>query len=116
MQAPGNGRRFTAELELCEIDARVRSGTPWSARATAISHSRLWVRSRRMCYPGVKVVARIHHIDDEPFVLVGEVVRCEYDADGMYAIEIALEAAQNRSALGKPRTTPRVRQGTLARG
>ncbi|MEM1331686.1 MAG: hypothetical protein AAGG07_14125 [Planctomycetota bacterium] len=107
---PGCGRRFTAELELCEIDARQRTGAEWAARGVAINHSQVWLRSRRMCYPGARLVIKIHHIDDEPFVLVGSVSTCEYEADGMYDIEVSLEAAQNRGALqgGRPAKRPRL--------
>ncbi len=115
MKEPGGGRRFTAELELSELDTRMRDGAHWSARATAISHSRLWIRSRRMCYPGSKLVVKIHYIDDEPFILIGAVARCEYDAEGMYDLELGLEAAQNRSVLGKSRTLARTRTVVSAR-
>lgn len=115
MKDPAYGRRFTAELELCELDSRKRTGASWPARATAISHSRLWLRSRRMCYLDAKVVTKIHHVDDQPLILVGVVLRCEYDTDGMYDIELGLEAVQNREALGKPRPVARSRVMTAAR-
>lgn len=115
MQDPGCGRRFMAELELCELDVRLRAGSTWAGRAMAISHSRLWLRSRRMCYPGAKLIIKIHHIDDQPLVLVGVVARCEYDADSMYDIEIGLEAVQNRAVLGKPRKPQQTRHASAGK-
>ena len=68
-----------------------------------------------MCYPNSKLVIKIHHIDAEPFVLIGMVNRCEYDTDSMYDIEVSLEAARNRDVLGKTRPTARSRVARATR-
>ncbi|MEO1584616.1 MAG: hypothetical protein AAFR96_08600 [Planctomycetota bacterium] len=84
------GRRFAADIDLCDIDERMRPGPMWTGRSVLISRSRLWIRSRRMCYPNASIGAAIHLIDAEPVVLYGAVRRCEYDADSLYDIEIEL--------------------------
>lgn len=95
----GLGRRFSADVEMCDLDARLRSGPSWPARSVSISTSRLWVRTRRMCYTGARVAVAIHLVDARPVVLVGTIRRCEYDAESMYDVEIELETVPGRDAL-----------------
>lgn len=98
MNESGGGLRpFTAELGMCEIDERGRTGSTWPVRASGISRSRVVVLSRRMCYHGSSVAVGIHLVDDEPFVLIGRVASCEYDQIGLYLIEIALEPKADRA-------------------
>ncbi|USN99360.1 MAG: hypothetical protein H6810_01400 [Phycisphaeraceae bacterium] len=81
---------FDAELEMAEVDERGKLGTPWSARSRTLSRGSLTVTSRRMCYPGRRVLVAIHRVDDEPMVLLGRVVDCAYESDGLYLLELEL--------------------------
>jgi len=85
-----SGVRFDAELDLCELDDRDRPGPTWTGRGRELSRAFLTLRSRRMCYPGRLILAAIHLIDDKPVPLLGRVVSCEYDGDGMYRTELEL--------------------------
>lgn len=84
------GRSFDAEIDLAEIDERNRPGPTWQARARALSRSNLVVCTRRMCYVGRDVVLAVHLIDDRPIPLYGRVFACEYEGDGMHAVDIDL--------------------------
>ena len=99
MDDPVLGRRFTAELDMCDLDERLRPGPPWVARSVAISRSRLWLRSRRMCYPESRVATVFHMLVAGPVILVGIVRRCEYDTDSMYSLELELVPPPNRAAI-----------------
>lgn len=83
-------RRFDAELDLAELDDRSRPGTAWTARARTLTRGALTLTSRRMCYEGRQVVVLVHLIDATPVPLFGRVKACEYDADGMYDVELDL--------------------------
>lgn len=85
-----SGVKFDAELDLCELDDRDRPGTTWTARGRELSRSHLIVRSRRMCYAGKRLLVAVHLVDDLPVPLFGKVVRCDYDGDGLYKVEIEL--------------------------
>jgi hypothetical protein len=84
------GVRFDADLDICELDDRDRPGPAWTARGRELSRSHLIIRSRRMCYPGRRVLAAVHLIDDQPVPLFGKVVSCEYDGEGLYRVDLEL--------------------------
>lgn len=84
------GKPFEAELELGELDGRERPGEPWTARARTLSRSSLVLMSRRMCYPGRMVLVAVHRIDEKPVGLLGKVHGCDYEADGLYRVELDL--------------------------
>src|ERR1043165_3069714 len=76
------GMKFDAELDLCELDERDRPGPTWTGKGRELSRSGMVFRSRRMCYPGRRVLAAVHLIDDMPVPLFGRVASCDYDGDG----------------------------------
>lgn len=84
------GRRFAAELDVCELDDRSRPGSAWAARATELSTSHLVFRSRRMCYPERLLIIAVHLIDDQPVPLFGRVHNCEYIGEGQHRVDIDL--------------------------
>ncbi|MEX2219296.1 MAG: hypothetical protein WD749_11135 [Phycisphaerales bacterium] len=84
------GVRFDADLDLCELDDRERPGPTWTGKGRELSRSHLIFRSRRMCYPGRRILAAVHLIDDQPVALFGRVCSCDYDGDGLYRVEIEL--------------------------
>ncbi len=81
---------FSAEIDLTELDARLRPGLSWSGRAIEISRSHLVFRSRRMCYEERRLLIAVHLIDASPVALYGEVVGCDYDGEGLYRTDLAL--------------------------
>ncbi len=83
-------RPFIAEIDASEIDDRGRPETVWSARAMELGRGRLVFLSRRMCYPGRRLIVMIHLIDHRPAPLHGLVHACEYEADGLYRVELRL--------------------------
>lgn len=87
--------RFDADLDLAEVDERHRPGPAWSARGQALSRSRLIVRTRRMCYPGRRLLVAVHLIDHRPVLLFGSVSTCEYDRDGLYCLDLELAPVPN---------------------
>jgi hypothetical protein len=90
------GVRFDADLDLCELDDRERPGPTWTGKGRELSRSHLAIRTRRMCYPGRRVLAAVHLIDSEPVPLFGRVVACDYDTDGLYRVEIELQRVPER--------------------
>jgi hypothetical protein len=90
------GLKFDAELDLCELDERDRPGPTWSGHGRELSRSHMVFRSRRMCYPGRRVLAAVHLIDDQPVPLFGKVTICDYDGDGLYRVELELQRAPDR--------------------
>lgn len=91
------GRAFTAELDICDLDERLRPGPRWTVRSSLISRSHIVVRSRRMCYHGSRVAMGVHMVDDKPLILIGVVANCEYDTDGLYRVEVAFEDVRDPS-------------------
>jgi hypothetical protein len=87
---PKPGQRFEAELDASELDDRMRPGGTWTARARELSRSSMILMSRRMCYPGRLIVLAVHLIDDAPVPLMGRVIGCDYEADGLYRTELEL--------------------------
>lgn len=87
---PPNFHQFDAELDVAELDERLRPITTWSARGTAVSRSTMSIRSRRMCYQGSLLLIAVHLIDDRPTVLAGRVTACDYDGEGLYAVDLEL--------------------------
>ncbi len=87
---PGGTRPFGAELDACEIDERGRPETVWTARARELGRGSLVFLSRRMCYPGRRLVLLIHLIDSKPAPLYGLVQGCEYEAEGLYRVDLRL--------------------------
>jgi len=84
------GHRFEAEIEVSEMDDRQRPGLPWPARTRELSRSGIVMVSRRMCYPNRLLLLAVHRIDDRPVPLFSRVVDCEYEADGLYRVEVEL--------------------------
>lgn len=82
--------KFDAELDVSEVDDRLRPGSVWTVRGREIGRSRLVFMSRRMCYPSRLLIAAVHLIDDQPVALFGKTVACDYDSDGLYRVEIEL--------------------------
>ena len=89
--------KFDAELDLSELDDRDRPGPPWAGKGRELSRSNMVFRSRRMCYPGRRILAAVHLIDDKPVPLFGKVLTCEYDGDGLYRVELELQKAPDRT-------------------
>lgn len=85
------GRAFSAELDICDLDERLRPGPKWTVRSRTISRGCIAVYSRRMCYHGSRVALGVHMVDAEPLVLVGVVSDCDYESDGRYRIDITFE-------------------------
>ncbi|MGP1272487.1 MAG: hypothetical protein ACTS22_04065 [Phycisphaerales bacterium] len=94
------GRAFTAELDICDLDDRLRPGPRWIVRSRVISRGHIVVHSRRMCYHGSRVALGVHMVDAEPLVLVGIVSHCEYESDGRYRIEIEFENITDQGLIG----------------
>jgi len=84
------GHRFEADIEVSEMDDRQRPGLPWPARTRELSRSAIVMVSRRMCYPNRLLLLAVHRIDDRPVPLFSRVVDCEYEADGLYRVEVEL--------------------------
>jgi len=85
-----SGHRFVADVEVSEIDERMRPGPSWVARSFELSKSHLVMDSRRMCYPGRVLALAVHLIDDRPVPLLGRVVNCQYSDDGLYRVDLDL--------------------------
>lgn len=84
------GVRFTADVDLCELDEHQRAGSIWPARTALLSRSNLVILSRRMSFVGRWVLVAVHLIDDTPTPLMGRVVQCEYHGDSLYKIVLEL--------------------------
>lgn len=84
------GRPFNAELDATELNDRYRPGPTWTARSRELSRAHLVVGARRMTHVGRVVLIAIHLIDDEPVPLMGRVIECDYEAEGMHRITIDL--------------------------
>lgn len=87
---PPTFNEFSAELDVAELDERLRPVTTWSARSTAVNRSTLTFRSRRMCYPKKLLMIAVHLIDDKPTILAGRVTSCDYDGEALYIVEAEL--------------------------
>jgi hypothetical protein len=81
---------FQAEIEAAELDDRARPGPVFEAITRELSRSHLVVTTRRMCYIGRVLVMAIHRIDDRPVPLMGRVVTCDYEIDGLYRVDLDL--------------------------
>lgn len=81
---------FNAELDVAELDERLRPVTTWSARALSVNRSTLGFRSRRMCYAKKLLLIAVHLLDDKPVVLAGRVTSCDYDGEGLYLVDVEL--------------------------
>lgn len=84
-------RRFITELDVSEVDDRSRPGMTWQAKTRELSGSSIILAARRMCYVGTNLIMAIHLIDDEPTILFGRVFACEYEAAGIYLLDVDLE-------------------------
>lgn len=89
-QGPPRAHPFDAELDVCELDDRLRPGQAWAARAIELSRAHLIFRSRRMCYATRQLLIKVHLIDARPVGLFGQVRACEYAGAGQYRVEIDL--------------------------
>lgn len=85
-----SGHRFMADVEVSEIDERMRPGPSWLARSLELSKSHVVLQSRRMCYPGRVLALAVHLIDDRPVPLLARVVNCQYSDDGLYRVDLDL--------------------------
>jgi hypothetical protein len=81
---------FNAELDVAELDERLRPVTTWAARAISVNRSTLGFRSRRMCYAKKLLLVAVHLLDDKPLVLAGRVTSCDYDGEGLYIVDLEL--------------------------
>lgn len=88
--APPTFHEFDAELDVGELDERLRPVTTWSARAMSVNRSSLTFKSRRMCYVKKMLIIAVHLIDDKPTVLAGRVNSCEYIGEGLYEVDVEL--------------------------
>ena len=88
--APPTFHEFDAELDVAELDERMRPITTWSARATSVNRSSMGIRTRRMCYAKRILLVAVHLIDDKPIVLAGRVTSCDYAEEGLYDVELEL--------------------------
>ena len=84
------GARFTADVDLCELDEHQRPGSIWPARTALLSRSNLVILSRRMSFVGRWLLVAVHLIDDTPTPLMGRVTQCDYYADSLYKIVVEL--------------------------
>jgi len=82
------GYEFDAEMDATELDDRDRPGTTWTARGRRLSRSHVEIRSRRMSYPGRRVLLAVHLVDSEPTPLFGIVRSCQYEGEGLYDIAL----------------------------
>lgn len=87
---PPTFHEFDAELDVGELDERLRPTTTWSARAMSVNRSSLTFKSRRMCYTKRMVLIAVHLIDDKPAVLAGRVTSCDYIGEGLYEVDVEL--------------------------
>ncbi|MBX3358738.1 MAG: hypothetical protein KF745_09940 [Phycisphaeraceae bacterium] len=83
--------RFSAELDLAELDGRRRPGMPWIGHGIEISRSELVFLSRKMCYEERLLLVAVHLIDDRPVPLFGSVNGCEYYGEGLYRTSLSLQ-------------------------
>lgn len=104
------GHRFDAPVRVCELDERLRTSSPWPARALELSRSHLVFLSRRMVYHGRTVVVILDLLDDKPTLLCGRVVTCEYDEDGMHRIDMDLVQMPQSESIRKLAEVPKARQ------
>lgn len=88
--APPTFHEFDAELDVAELDERLRPVTTWSARATSVNRSTMGIRTRRMCYAKRILLVAVHLIDDKPIILAGRVTSCDYAEEGLYVVELEL--------------------------
>ena len=84
--------RFEADLDVFEVDERLRPGAPWSARARELSRHAISFVARRMTYPGSMLGIAVHLIDARPVVLYGRVMECEYAGGGRHRSRVEFEA------------------------
>ena len=87
---PPTFHEFDAELDVGELDERLRPVTTWTARATSVNRSSLSFKSRRMCYAKKMLIIAVHLIDDKPTVLAGRVTECDYIGEGLYQVDVEL--------------------------
>ncbi len=87
-----NGHPFDAELDVSELDDRLKPGPAFPGRAAILSRSHLVLLSRRMTYRGRLLLIAIHLIDDTPTPLFGVVESCEYHGDGQHRIVLSLKS------------------------
>ncbi len=84
------GKTFVAELDVAELDDRMRPGPAWGARGRELSRSILVFMSRRMVHAGRLLLVAVHLIDDRPVPLFGRVAECEYEAEGLHKVVMDL--------------------------
>jgi hypothetical protein len=93
------GHPFKAELEAAEVDERSRPGPVWPAKALELSRSHIVITSKRMVYEGRRVVILVHLIDDRPTPLLGRVVTCEYESDGLCRVDLDLISMEGHEGI-----------------
>jgi hypothetical protein len=93
------GAPFEAELDATELDERGRASTTWTARARELSRSNVVFLSRRMTFPGRLLLLAVHRIDDKPVPLFGKVYQCDYEADGLYRVDLDLLPVPDHRAI-----------------
>lgn len=87
-----SGHQFDAELDVSELDDRLKPGPAFPSRAAILSRSHIVLLSRRMTYKGRLLLIAIHLIDDVPTPLFGVVESCDYHAEGQHRIIVALKS------------------------
>ncbi|MDX2016487.1 MAG: hypothetical protein SFY95_02460 [Planctomycetota bacterium] len=93
------GHPFKAELECAELDERSRPGPIWPAKARELSRSHIVLASKKMMYEGRRMLILVHLIDDRPTPLLGRVVTCEYESDGLCKIDLDLLSLEGHETI-----------------
>jgi len=88
------GHPFDAELDLSELDDRLKPGPIFPGRAAILSRSKLVILTRRMTYKGRLLLVAIHLIDDVPTPLFGVVDSCEYHGEGQHRVVLDLRPVE----------------------
>jgi len=88
------GHPFDAELDVSELDERLKPGPPFPGRAAILSRSKLVLLTRRMTYKGRLLLIAIHLIDDVPTPLLGVVDSCDYHGEGQHRIVLSLKPVE----------------------
>lgn len=88
---PIDARPFRAELDICELDERLKPISTWTVRSLLLSRSKIVLLSRRMSFVSRRLLLAVHQIDAQPIPLCGKVADCEYHGEGQYRIVIDLE-------------------------
>lgn len=95
------GRPFKAELDAAELSERNEPGPTWTGRGELLSGSHLVMKSRTLAYPGRRIIVAVHLIDAEPVGLLGRVLSCEYQGEGLHKIVLELQSLTNENRINE---------------